>query len=141
MPDLTPPHAYVPSQTARHPEGFFDAVRDTARMGMSVADLQASDAWRVGLRYYRDGFYWEAHEVLEPVWMALPGPSPERAYVQGVIQLANAALKVRMGRKNAARRLCEIALTHLASARGNRMGQPEGWLEGEVAHVEQKNAL
>ena len=109
-----PPFAYVPGQTARHSEGAFDAIRDTAQSGMDEAALAGSDAFQTGLRYLRDGFYWEAHEVLEPVWMLCPPNTPARAMVQGLIQLANARLKEKMGKPGAAARLYAIARAHLA---------------------------
>ena len=109
MPDDQPTHAYVPGLTPRHPEGTFDSIRGTAKLGMSTQDLAQCAAFRIGLRYIEEGFFWEAHELLEPVWMALPEPSPERRLVQGLIQIANGFLKRRMGRPKAARRLAAIA--------------------------------
>ena len=94
---MRPSHAYVPGQTPRHPEGAFDAVRDTAQPGMSVEALAASEAFVTGLAYLDQGYFWEAHELLEPVWMACPQNSAEQVFVRGVIQRANARLKERMG--------------------------------------------
>ncbi|MCA0870690.1 DUF309 domain-containing protein [Seohaeicola saemankumensis] len=76
---------------------------------MSAAELAGTDAWRAGWQYFETGFYWEAHELWEPVWMALPEGAPDRALVQASIQLANACLKARMGRLRAVFRLCDIA--------------------------------
>lgn len=111
-----PPHAYLPGRTPRHPEGAFDTVRQTARRGMTPDDLAASNAFRTGLAWLDAGFFWEAHEVLEPVWLALPPNSAERQLTQGLIQFANAALKARMGRMAAARRICAMARSHAAEA-------------------------
>jgi len=104
-----PSHAYIPGQTPRHPDGSFDLLRATAQPGMSVDALAASPAFKTGLTYLDTGFFWEAHEVFEPVWMALPNPSPERSLVQALIQLANGHLKLRMSRPKAALRLAHIA--------------------------------
>ncbi len=98
-----PDYAYVPGQTPRHPEGAFDAVRATAE-----AEPLASEALRTGIDWIDAGYFWEAHEVLEPVWLALPD-GPARTGVQALIQLANAGLKARMDRPPAALRLCDIA--------------------------------
>ncbi len=73
---------------------------------MSVAQIRASDAWQGGWVLFDQGFFWEAHEVWEPVWMCLPRHSDERTMVQACIQLANAHLKKIMGRPNAVLRLC-----------------------------------
>ncbi|WGW02378.1 DUF309 domain-containing protein [Tropicibacter oceani] len=99
MQDWRPPHAYVPGQTPRHAEALFDPFKQ-------IADpLEASPAWSLGLNLLQDGYFWEAHELLEPVWMAAPENSGTKCLVQGVIQLANARLKVRMDRPRAAARL------------------------------------
>ncbi len=109
-----PGHAYVPGQSPRHPEGTFDLFHDSVTGGVSLPDTLA---WQAGLLFLDEGYFWEAHEVLEPVWMATAPESAEHQMVQGIIQLANAALKQRMGRPAAANRLCEIALGHLRAAR------------------------
>ncbi len=90
-----PSHKHIPGQNARHPEDAFDWIRDQAAAG----------AWDYGLRLLHEGFYWEAHEVLEPVWMAAAPNSAEKAMAQAVIQLANAALKLDMDKPKAAARL------------------------------------
>jgi hypothetical protein len=75
---------------------------------MRPAELARSGAFQTGLHYLDAGYYWEAHELLEPVWMALPETSSERRVVQALIQFANACLKERMDRPKAALRLCAI---------------------------------
>ena len=117
-----PLHAYVPGQTPRHRDGAFDALRATARKGMTPAELAECAAFVSGLLYVEDGYYWEAHEVLEPVWMLLPEGSADRFAVQAVIQIANARLKARMGRPGAVYRLCDMAEELAEQGRGNGMG-------------------
>jgi len=112
-----PSHAYVPGLNARHPEDWFDPIKDTARPGMDADALGQSRALVVGLAYLDAGYFWECHEVLEAVWMALPDGAPERAMVQAIIQLANARLKLKMNRPRAVLRLCDIVEGHLADAR------------------------
>ncbi|MGX9352046.1 DUF309 domain-containing protein [Shimia sp. W99] len=98
-PAWRPPHAYVPGQTPRHADGLFDGF------GFDIDDIKGSDRWGLALTFIREGYFWEAHELLEPIWMALPAPSAERRVVQGLIQLANAGLKRRMKRDRAVARL------------------------------------
>lgn len=118
MPDLTlPDYAYVPGQTPRHDEAIFEVYHKSVSAGLSLEDLKATLAWQAGLVFYDKGYFWEAHEVLEPVWMAAPRNSAEHQLVQGIIQLANAALKARMKRPNAALRLCGKARDHIRAAR------------------------
>ena len=146
-----PPFACVPGLTPRHAPGTFDALHASVKPGMTVAVLSKTAAFRAGFRYHDAGFYWEAHEAWEPVWQALPPNSAERQFVQGLIQLANAELKLRMMRPRAARRLCAIAARHLAEARrgcaARIMGQDPARLGGQISDCAsraggfEKNAL
>lgn len=105
---------YVPGVTKRPEQGRYDSIRDTVRPSMTPDELAASDAFREGLRFLHTGWFWEAHEVLEPVWMACPPNSRERALCRALIQLANARLKARMGQPRAAARLRTLAGAILA---------------------------
>jgi hypothetical protein len=108
---------------------------------MSGAQVAASPAWAAARAYYGAGFYWEAHELLEPVWMATAPGSAERHLVQAFIQLANARLKLRMERPKAVARLCCLSREHLVAAAvaggpgaGFRIDQ--SWIAAEIAAVE-----
>ena len=118
-PDRYPPHRYVPGRTPRHDDAIFEALHDSVQPGMTPDQLCRTDAWAAGWHYLDQGYYWEAHEVLEPVWMETDTGSVERHLVQCLIQVANAALKVRMDRPNAVVRLCDIAADHLREAGAN----------------------
>ena len=118
MPDIAlPDYAYVPGETPRHAEGVFAPYHNSVPPDIGVQELPSTLAWRAGLIFFDQGFFWEAHEVLEPVWMATPRYSAEHQLVQGIIQLANAALKAKMNRPHAAGRLCTKARDHLRAAR------------------------
>ena len=107
-----PSHAYVPGVNARHPDDWFDPLKQGVVPGMRESDMQESDAWRAGMFYRQEGFYWECHEVLEPLWLIAPSETLRR-FLQANIQMVNAQLKLRMGRPKAARRLCKIVAAHL----------------------------
>lgn len=113
-----PSHVYVPGQTQRHPETWFDEIKASVRPGMAARDLAKTRAFRAGLRYLEQGYFWECHEVLEAVWMQTAPNSPEREMLQALIQLANAKLKLLMARPKAALRLCGMVDGHL-----DRIGQ------------------
>jgi predicted metal-dependent hydrolase len=72
---------------------------------MSPEDIATCPAFLEGLRLLDSRWFWEAHEVLEPVWMACPPNSRERKAVKALIQIANARLKARMGMNRAVARL------------------------------------
>ena len=113
---MTPSHAYLPGLTPRHPAGYFDAIRQTVVRGMTVQTLAVTPAFNLGKTWIETGFYWEAHEVLEPIWLILPDASPDRYFIQSMIQTANALLKQRMGRGAAARRIVGLARAALVGA-------------------------
>lgn len=130
-----PPYAHVPGRNARHDENLFAAFHDSVQPVMGPDELARTLAWRAGWEFIQHGFNWEAHEVLEPVWMALPEGSDERHFTQALIQLANAALKRMMGRENAVRRLCSIVEEHLAACGDQRciMGLEVGAVRDRLA--------
>ena len=114
---MRPAHAYVPGETPRHPEGAFDAIRESVTPGLAPEALAGTQAWRTGLCWLDEGYYWEAHEVLEPVWMAAPPNAPERHMARAAIQCANARLKRAMGLPRAAARLEAQVAALLAEVR------------------------
>lgn len=133
-----PATPHVPGTTPRPDEN--DAIFRIARTAPTPTDAarwRDNAAWIAGLRLFRAGCFWEAHEVWEAVWTHARPNSPERMLVQGVIQLANAGLKQRMGRPRAALRLAELALAHVgdaASGAGHRvMGLDPRALEAAIA--------
>lgn len=73
-----------------------------------------SSAWADGVRLFNAGEYWEAHEALEPPWLAAEGL--DRRFFAGVILLAAALHKAhpmanaRGGRRNYAKALAHLAL-------------------------------
>ncbi|MBW4709318.1 DUF309 domain-containing protein [Roseobacter sp. YSTF-M11] len=116
-----PPHLYVPGKTRRHPEDWFDDIKASVSSATPVRDLHETQAFRAGIAYLDAGFFWECHEVLEAVWMRTQDPSPERDMVQALIQLANAQLKVLMGRPRASLRLCDMVDAHLQRCPAGRL--------------------
>ncbi len=89
-----------------------------------------------GLALYRAGFFWEAHEAWEPLWLAARPNSAERALLQGLIQLANGWLKLRLGREQAAGRIAGLAGEHLHRAGpGEVLGISAGWRQAELARL------
>jgi len=86
-----------------------------------------------GLALYRARFFWEAHEAWEPLWLAAAPNSRERALLQGLIQLANGWLKLRMARPAAAARIAALAAGHLARAgTAPCLGIAPDWTSGEL---------
>ena len=116
---VVPSHAYVPGHNARHPDDWFDEIKASVTKDVPLDQLHQTDAWKAGLYYFHAGYFWECHEVLEAVWMRTADPSPERSITQAIIQLANARLKIRMGKMNAAQRLCGMVDDLLVQCAGS----------------------
>lgn len=111
---------HLPGRNARPEEAGFAPLKAGLAEGMAAEAALASPAFATGLAAHRAGYHWEAHELWEAVWAALPPAAPERFLLRGLIQLANTRLKAAMRRGGAARRclaLADLAL-HEAELRG-----------------------
>lgn len=71
-------------------------------------------ALRYGFTLNDEGFFWEAHEILEAVWQAAPKGGRDRILLRACIQIANAGLKQRLGRERAVTRLLAEAKAELS---------------------------
>ena len=116
-----PPYSYVPGHDLPHPvnnpAGHLYVVRNSAheppisaavladlptvlhsRRRALAATLADNSRWLHAIDLYNAGFYWEAHEVWESFWNALGRTTSEAQFVQGLIRLAAAAVKIREGK-------------------------------------------
>lgn len=84
-------------------------------------------ALRYGFALNDLGFFWEAHEILEAVWKAAPQGGCDRILLRGCIQVANANLKLKMGRGHAAHRLLQDALAELDEVAVRRSTAVDGF--------------
>jgi hypothetical protein len=136
---VLPPLPHEPGRTPRPPETMFAPLKAGLSRDLSAADLASSTAFQGGIEAFRAGYYWEAHELWEAVWMCLPQASCERLFLQGLIQLANAGLKNRMRRPAAARRILALADKALGEAARRSdvaiMGIPQETLSGMYAQA------
>lgn len=135
-----PPYAYIPGHDLPHPVTdprghLFSQKHDTREPCMSAAMLSSLPSepsarrqalaatcvtnaqWLYALDLFNEGFYWEAHEAWESFWHALGRTTPEAQFVQGLIHLTAACVKVREGKPvgvqrhaQRARELLEVGL-------------------------------
>jgi hypothetical protein len=90
-----PAYRYIPGRHPRPAEATYD------------------DPFAAGVDLYHSGYLWEAHEAWEVVYRS----GRDRAYVQGLIQMAAMLLKAHMGN--------EVGVARLyAKARANLAGRP-----------------
>jgi len=114
-----PPYSYVPGHEHPHPvtdprgHSFRHDNRSGAIAPMSGdqlsghvgvgyrgrAEVLAADPqWLHAIDLFNAGFYWEAHEAWERFWNDLGRTTPEARFVQGLIHLAAACVKIREGK-------------------------------------------
>lgn len=113
-----PPYRYLPGVTP-HPK---TDPRGHSRNGSLVA-ADPAVAFLQGVDLYNHGCWWEAHEAWEFVWMR--EKDARKDALQGLIQLANAHLKLELGKRNAVRRLKAEALALLRRAGEVRVDLPD----------------
>lgn len=122
-----PPYGYVPGHGLPHPvndpAGHLYGARGSAHEQLiSNAPLTENVRWLYALDLFNAGFYWEAHEVWESFWHAFGRTTSEAKFVQGLIHLAAAALKIREGKPTGVTRHTQRArelLGDLESASGS----------------------
>ena len=95
-----PPYAYVPGRT---PHPTRDPGGHSYGTEFEIPERPNPDEWRVcsdylyGIDLFNHGFYWEAHEAWEGLWVACGRRGPTATYLQALINLAAAGFKARWG--------------------------------------------
>jgi len=112
-----PQWAYVPGEMVED-----DADHDTLWKAKSLVPSRFGDyvparhpALRYGIALNERGYFWESQEVLEAVWAAAPQGGRERILLRACILIANANLRLRIGKPHAASRLLGDALQELGA--------------------------
>ena len=127
-----PPYAYVSGET---PHPIRDRGGHSYGAEFQIPEPPNPEDWRAcrdylyGIDLFNHGFYWEAHEAWEGLWVACGRRGPTATYLQALISLAAAGLKARSGsargmRANAGKavRLLESVAGHAGSNRRRYMG-------------------
>ncbi|NDI07048.1 MAG: DUF309 domain-containing protein, partial [Rhodobacteraceae bacterium] len=83
----------------------FDEIISSIPSVIDFETLQTLSAFHTALNYMQHGFQWEAHEILEAIWMNTAQNSIERLFTQCIIHLANANLKHIMKRETATQKI------------------------------------
>jgi hypothetical protein len=109
-----PRWAYVPGDSNEPDRAALQPIKDMVPPRFEGFVSASHPAVTYGLRLNDAGFFWEAHEILEAVWKAAPQGGLDRICLRGCIQIANANLKLKMGRLRAAERLIAEAAAEFA---------------------------
>lgn len=120
-----PAYAFVPGQgphPTRDPDGHSYGRHTDKLDAFSADEWLDSDTYRYGIDLFNHGYWWEAHEALEAVWMAAGRQSPTGQYVQGLIQIAVAHLKRRQGFYDVAQRMALEGLERMRVRQARFLG-------------------
>lgn len=76
--------------------------------------------FRYGLDLFLQKFFWEAHEIWEPLWRSCPPESPREKFMRGLLLATAALLRWQASKSTAGCRLASRALAHLGHAKKHR---------------------
>jgi len=116
-----PAQAHVPATGSEPDLVPLELAKQFAPQVTLAAHWKENKTYLYGHDLMHAGYYWEAHEVWEAVWLLTRANSPERVLLQALIQSANAQLKRQMRRLRAAGKL-EMQIEELRMDLVTRLG-------------------
>ena len=133
---LTPPsYSYVPGHwphPSRDPKGHsYKAEPDTPE-NIDLIQWETCEQYRAGIELYNQGYYWEAHEAWEGIWRLNGKHGPQAQFLQGLIKIAAAGIKIRQGHAKAARSLLTQSATHFQKVMEKHLEKFAGGLHLKV---------
>lgn len=124
-----PAWVHRPGRTKGADEAPLEAVKSLVPRVFENAVPADHPAFLYGLRLHDAGYFWEAHEVWEAVWMAAPHNGRDRLALRAFIQIANAGLKRAMNQPRAAGRLLADACGYLSELNTRHAANMKGLAE------------
>ena len=129
-------HKAQPPEPPIAPGVLVSLPTDPASRRRALAALLAANSrWLFALDLFNAGFYWEAHEVWESFWNALGRTTPEAQFIQGLIHLAAAAVKIREGKPAGVSRHTQRARELLGDLEAARLGGTLGLAPDSLSAV------
>lgn len=83
---------------------------------------QSCDEYLYGIDLFNHGYWWEAHEALELVWVAAGRHTETGLFIQGLIQIAVAHLKRFQGSNDVAKHMAAEGLKKMKRIKGIYLG-------------------
>ncbi len=90
--------------------------------------MEIDERFKEGLRLFKNGHYFESHEVIEALWLETPEDDPWRDLYKGVIQAAAAIYQFKRGILSGALGLYRSSVKYLEAYRPEAMGLQVGKL-------------
>lgn len=129
--DPLPAYRFLPGLTPHpitHPQGHSHGISPAVPEPLPPEDWAASPPYLYGCDLYNRGYWWEAHEAWEGLWQVTRAAPAQHRFLQGLIQAANAQLKLALAKPQAVRRLWAKAEAHWQAA-----GEPVSFMGLELA--------
>lgn len=95
-----PAYTHIPGVTPHpttDPRGHSFGVAHTECSPPEWSSLSECELFKIGCLLFNAGYYWEAHEAWESVWIAAERTGLVADFVKSLIKLAAAGVKVREG--------------------------------------------
>lgn len=139
-----PAYRFVPGRAphpTRDPEGHSRHEPAEKLERFDPADWRTCECYLYGIDLFNHGYWWEAHEALETVWIAAGRRSRTGLFIQGLIQVAVAHLKNHQGFTVVARRMARSGLDKMKLVNGVFLGidmarfrrDVTDWTDGKLA--------
>ena len=94
-----PVYRFIPGihpHPVNSPEGHSYGLEEEEVSKWNSDDWRLKEDYLYGIDLYNYHFYWEAHEAWEGLWLASVKRSSEHMFIQGLIKMGAALLKIRM---------------------------------------------
>jgi len=96
-----PPYRYVPGlhpHPTNSPDGHSFDEEDEEHKKWDSELWKTNQGYLFGIDLYNFHYYWEAHEAWEGLWISSVRNSSDHRFLQGLIKLGAALLKIRMAK-------------------------------------------
>lgn len=120
-----PAYAFVPGQQPRHEAQSDRAISVGSKVPTGLTDLIASPQYLYAVDLFNAGYYWEAHEEWEELWVAVGRTGLVADLLKGLIKLAAAGVKCRQGQVNGVARHARRAAELLRGVPGSEKSADE----------------
>jgi hypothetical protein len=105
-----PKYRYIPKTLPHpeiHPEGHSYGKKSAPEKFIPPEKWPLSETYLYGVDLFNHGYWWEAHEAWEKVWMTTPKHDNHGQFLQGIIQCSAALLKLYSGNQRGFEKLLE----------------------------------
>ena len=133
-----PAYSFVPGywpHPTRDPDGHSFKHQEKPAIALQPHAWKACPDYLRGIELFEHGYYWEAHEAWEGVWLALGRKGDAALLLKALIKLAAVGVKVRQQAPRAAQSLLAQVQGHLKMLQAALPPGPYAGLNlGELSH-------